>query len=109
MNDNKDEVLEYVLKQLDDGNVLELAKAYTGDLLLGNVVEITTIGYEEAFNNSEMSFKEFVDDFPLENFMYQMLEDNEKIKRHDYFDSEEVANNEGYYWYSEYDKWIFIK
>ena len=66
---------------------------------------------EETENEAIETLEEmYVDtDLTVEQFVFEKLKEDGRVKDEDAFDDESEANAEGYYWYDEVSKWIDVE
>ena len=87
---------------LENDLIWNLAVAFVQDNDSENVKAIVTDQLHQAING--------VDDFDLtvDQYLFGLLDDseNENMKESDAFESEKEAENQGFYWEDEIERWL---
>lgn len=94
------EITSKVMTALTDDITYAIAKSYTRK---SDVVELTTDiieGYSYA--SEELTFGHL----SVEEYLMNQLKAANLTRKWNFYDSESVANNDGYYWFDECDLWI---
>lgn len=85
-----------IKQAIDYGLSIDWVKAVTGQ-------DATESAIEELANM-------YVDtDLTVEQFVFEKLREDGRVKDDDAFDDEAEANEQGYYWYDEVGKWIDVE
>lgn len=102
MKRNYQTVYGMVETALENDLTWNLAVAFTQENDSEKVKGIVAEQYQQA--------SEGVEDFDLtiEQYLFEVLDDceNENMKEFDVFESKKEAENEGFYWEDEIDRWL---
>ena len=89
-------VQEQIKQAIDYGLSIDWVKAVTGQDAVDEAIEELTNMYVDT-------------NLTIEQFVFEKLQEDGRVKDEDAFDDEAEANAEGYYWYDEVSKWIDVE
>lgn len=90
------EMGKMTIKQaIEYGLSVEWVKVVTGQDTIDAAIETL----EEMYVDTDLT---------VEQFVFEKLKEDDRVKNEDAFDDEAEANAEGYYWYDEVNKWITV-
>ena len=90
------EMEKMTIKQaIEYGLSVEWVKVVTGQETETEAIETL----EEMYTDTDLT---------VEQFVFEKLQEDDRVKDEDAFDDEAEANEQGYYWYDEVSKWITV-
>ena len=89
-------VQEKIKQAIDYELSVERVKAVTGQDTTESAIEELANMYDD-------------ESLTIEQFVFEKLKEDGRVKDEDAFDDEAEANSEGYYWYDEVSKWIDVE
>lgn len=91
------EMGKMTIKQaIEYGLSVEWVKVVTGQ----DTIDVAIETLEEMYVDTDLT---------VEQFVFEKLKEDDRVKNEDAFDDEAEANAEGYYWYDEVKKWIDVE
>ena len=87
---------EQIKQAIDYGLSIDWVKAVTGHETESEAIETLAEMYDDK-------------DLTIEQFVFEKLQEDGRVKDADAFDDEAEANAEGYYWYDDVSKWIDVE
>lgn len=91
------EMGKMTIKQaIEYGLSIDWVKAVTGQDAVDEAIEELANMYVDT-------------DLTVEQFVFEKLQEEGRVKDDDAFDDEAEANEQGYYWYDEVSKWIDVE
>ena len=84
-----------IKQAIEYGLSVEWVKAVTGQDAVDEAIEELANMYVDT-------------DLTVEQFVFEKIQEDDRVKDEDAFDDETEANAEGYYWYDEVNKWITV-
>ena len=87
---------EQIKQAIEYGLSIDWVKAVTGQDAVDEAIETL----EEMYVDTDLT---------VEQFVFEKLQEDGRVKDEDAFDDEPEANEQGYYWYDEVSKWIDVE